>query len=260
MLYLSSAQNSLLKRLKTLQEKAKKRRLENVFVIEGQKEIEHAIKGGYQLETLFFKEGETLVFSENDFIDTDFVSVSSAVFERYCYRKTSIAIAIAQAKTHDFAQLDLSSKNPFFLVAEAPEKPGNIGALLRTADAMGVDAFILVNSTTDLYNPNVVRSSVGCLFSVPIVMASLEESFAYFTQNKITVYSAALTEEAQRYTAFDYTKPTAIAVGTESNGLTTAWLQKNTTAIVIPMLGQNDSLNVSVAAGIILAEVQKQRN
>ena len=145
-------------------------------------------------------------------------------------------------------------------MAEAPEKPGNIGALLRTADAMGVDSFIIVDAKTDLYNPNVVRSSVGCLFSVPVITTSLKEVFDFFHHNNIQLYSAALTKNAKTYTAYDFTGPTAIAVGTESEGLSPAWLAHKSTPIIIPMLGQNDSLNVSVAAGIILAEVQRQRN
>ena len=145
-------------------------------------------------------------------------------------------------------------------MAEAPEKPGNIGALLRTADAMGVDCFIIVDAKTDLYNPNVVRSSVGCVFSVPIITSTLTEAFNFFHQNNIQLYSAALTKIAKTYTAFDFTGPTAIAVGTESEGLSPTWLAQKSTPIIIPMMGHNDSLNVSVAAGIILAEVQRQRN
>ena len=260
MLHLSSAQNSQIKRLKALQAKAKTRKTENTFVIEGFKEIAHAINGGYHIETLFLKEEEQQHPLINKIEGTEIITVSSALLEQICYRKTSKAIAVAQAKEHSLDTFRQKSKNPFILVAEAPEKPGNIGALLRTADAMGVDCFIIVDAKTDLYNPNVVRSSVGCLFSVPIIMTSLTEAFAFFRQNKIQLYSAALTKNAKTYTAFDFRGPTAIAVGTESDGLSPAWLAQKSTPIVIPMLGQNDSLNVSVAAGIILAEVQRQRN
>lgn len=260
MLYLSSAQNSQIKRLKALQAKAKTRKAENAFVIEGYKEIEHAINGGYHIETLFLKEGEEQLPVNNKIEDTQTIAVSSSLFEQICYRKTSKAIAVAQSKEHSFERFRNKSENPFILVAEAPEKPGNIGALLRTADAMGVDCFILVDAKTDLYNPNVVRSSVGCLFSIPIVTTTLTEAFDFFSQNNIHLFSAALTKNAKRYTTFDFTGPTAIAVGTESDGLSSTWLAQKSTPIVIPMLGQNDSLNVSVAAGIILAEVQRQRN
>ena len=212
------------------------------------------------LKPLFIKEGEEQhpLINKTEGIET--ITVSSSLLEQICYRKTSKAIAVAQAKEHGFDTFRQKSENPFILVAEAPEKPGNIGALLRTADAMGVDCFIIVDAKTDLYNPNVVRSSVGCLFSVPVITTSLTEAFDFFHHNNIQLYSAALTKNAKTYTAFDFTGPTAIAVGTESEGLSPAWLAQKSTPIIIPMLGQNDSLNVSVAAGIILAEVQRQRN
>jgi len=260
MLYISSAQNSQIKRLKALQTKAKTRKTENAFVIEGFKEIEHAVNGGYIIETLFLKEGEKQLPFNNKIEGTETIAVSSSLFEQICYRKTSKAIAVAQSKEHSFNIFRKKSEHPFLLVAEAPEKPGNIGALLRTADAMGVDCFIIVDAKTDLYNPNVVRSSVGCLFSVPIVTTTLTEAFDFFSQNNIQLYSAALTKNAKKYTACDFTGPTAIAVGTESDGLSPTWLEQKSTPIIIPMLGQNDSLNVSVAAGIILAEVRRQRN
>lgn len=260
MLHLSSTQNNQLKRLKSLQDKAKKRKLENAFVIEGKKEITHAIKGGYQMEALFFKEGSEFELTETNKPTTELFSVTPTLLERFCYRKTSSVIAIAQCKTHGFDQLIQKNDSPFILVAESPEKPGNIGALLRTADAMDVDFCVLIDPKTDLYNPNVIRSSVGCLFSVPIVTSSIKQAFDYFEQHKINVYSAALTKNAQTYTQFDYTQATAIAVGTEDKGLTSAFLDQKNTPIIIPMRGENDSLNVSVAAGIILAEVQRQRN
>lgn len=260
MLHLSSAQNSQIKRLKALQAKAKKRKTEKAFVIEGFKEIAHAINGGYDIETLFLKEGEEQHPLINKIEGIETITVSSSLLEQICYRKTSKAIAVAQAKEHGLDTFRQKSENPFILVAEAPEKPGNIGALLRTADAMGVDCFIIVDAKTDLYNPNVVRSSVGCLFSVPVIATSLTEVFDFFQHNNIQLYSAALTKNAKTYTAFDFTGPTAIAVGTESEGLSPAWLAHKNTPIIIPMLGQNDSLNMSVAAGIILAEVQRQRN
>ena len=259
MLYLSSPQNSQIKRLKALQAKAKTRKAEKAFVIEGIKEIAHAVNGGYNIETIFLKEDDQQQLIKK-IEGTETISVSSSLLEQICYRKTSKAIAIAKAKEHSLETFRSKSENPFILVAEAPEKPGNIGALLRTADAMGVDCFMIVDAKTDLYNPNVVRSSVGCLFSVPVVTTSLTEAFDFFHYNNIQLYSAALIKNAKTYTSFDYTGPTAIAVGTESDGLSSAWLAQKSTPIVIPMLGQNDSLNVSVAAGIILAEVRRQRN
>lgn len=132
------------------------------------------------LKPFFLKEGEEQhpLINKTEGIET--ITVSSSLLEQICYRKTSKAIAVAQAKEHGLETFRQKSENPFILVAEAPEKPGNIGALLRTADAMGVDCFIIVDAKTDLYNPNVVRSSVGCLFSVPVISTSLTEVFDFF--------------------------------------------------------------------------------
>jgi len=260
MLLISSSQNIHFKRVKALQEKARKRKEEKRFIIEGEKEIIHALEGGFELEQLYLKEGHIpkKEIEENKRKNEDIVMVSS-LFERLCYRSTSKVIAVAQGKNHLLSDLNLS-QHPFILIAESPEKPGNIGALLRTADAMAVDAVLIADPKTELYNPNVIRSSVGCLFSVPIAMASRSEVFSFLKEKDIPVYSAALKENAQAYTGFDYTKATAIAVGTENSGLSDAWMEEESTPIIIPMLGKNDSLNVSVAAGILLAEVQRQRN
>jgi len=151
MLYLSSPQNSQIKRLKALQAKAKTRKAEKAFVIEGIKEIAHAVNGGYNIETIFLKEDEQQPLI-NKIEGTETISVSSSLLEQICYRKTSRAIAVAKAKEHSLETFRSKSENPFILLAEAPEKPGNIGALLRTADAMGVDCFMIVDAKTDLYN------------------------------------------------------------------------------------------------------------
>ena len=260
MLLISSSQNIHFKRVKALQEKARKRKEEKRFVIEGEKEIVHAMEGGFELEQLYLKEGHIPVkeIENNKRVNEDIVMVSS-LFERLCYRSTSKVIAIAHGKNHLLSDLKLS-KHPLVLIAESPEKPGNIGALLRTADAMAVDAVLIADPKTELYNPNIIRSSVGCLFSVPIGTASRSEVFSYLKEKEIHVYSAALKENAKPYTEFDYTKAIAFAVGTENSGLSEAWLAEESTPIIIPMLGKNDSLNVSVAAGILLAEAQRQRN
>ena len=261
MQFISRLQNGHIKELKTFQEKAKKRKQEQVFCIEGEKELRHALAGGFQLKTIFVKEGNSTIVNDDVFADCECIEVNAALFETLCYRKnTSTLIGVAHMKEHQLDQLELPEKNAFVLIAEAPEKPGNIGALLRTADAIGVDAMLLVNPRTDLYNPNVVRSSVGCLFNVPIGIATIAETISFLEQKEITTFSAALSEEAKIYTTQDFTGNTAIAVGTEDIGLSTDWLAQKTTQIYIPMAGQNDSLNVSVAAGILLAEARRQRN
>lgn len=260
MLLISSPQNPHIKRIKALQEKARKRKEEGAFVIEGEKEIRHALASNFQLEQLYFKEDAEVSVDLIHSAPKESISLSTLLFERLCYRASSKALAIAVCKSHSLETIQLPQHNPLILIAESPEKPGNIGALLRTADAMCVDAVFIAEPKTELYNPNAIRASVGCLFTVPIAIANRNEIFSYLEERNIPVYSAALVENAKAYTQIDFTPPTAIAVGTEDKGLSAEWLKKKSTPVIIPMRGKNDSLNVSVAAGILLAEVQRQRN
>ena len=154
--------------------------------------------------------------------------------------------------------LKLPAHNPLLMVAESPEKPGNIGALLRTADAAKVDAVIIANPRTDLYNPNVIRSSVGGLFTVPVALASTNEAIHFLQVHKISIYSAVL-QKSVVYDTVDFCGPSAVVLGTESTGLSKSWQTAASQNIKIPMLGQLDSMNVSVAAGILLFEAKRQR-
>ena len=154
--------------------------------------------------------------------------------------------------------MEFKSKTPLILVAEAPEKPGNIGALLRTADAANVDAIIISNPLTDLYNPNSIRSSVGGVFTVPIATGTTEEIINYLKQHNISIY-AAILQESVMYDSIDFKKATAIVVGAESTGLSKEWRDASTAKIRIPMQGKIDSMNVSVAAGILIFEAKRQR-
>ena len=166
-------------------------------------------------------------------------------------------MAIAKSKSLQLSDLKLS-KNPLLLIAEAPEKPGNVGALLRTADAANIDAVIIANPKSDLYNPNIVRSSVGCLFTRQIATATSEEVIAFLKKNNIAIYSATL-QDSTTYHSQDYTTPTALVVGTEATGLSQIWRTESSKNIIIPMQGEIDSMNVSVAAAILLFEAKRQR-
>jgi len=148
---------------------------------------------------------------------------------------------------------------PLILVVEGIEKPGNIGAMIRSADAANIDAIILADPKTDQYNPNVIRSSVGGVFTKNIVISSSEEIIAFFKKNNIKMYAATL-QNSNLYTNQNYTEASAIIVGTEANGLTQIWRDHSTKNINIPMQGEIDSMNVSVAAAVILFEAKRQRN
>ena len=258
---ISSVQNPLIKTLFQLKEKSRARKNSGSFLIEGQREISLAIKGNYELESILFY---PKLFSKeqlNNLTNKQFniIEVSQEVYQKLAYRDTTEGLlAVAKTKSLDLDKLNLKSDNPLILVAEAPEKPGNIGALLRTADAANVDAVIIANPKTDLYNPNIIRSSVGCVFTNQIAIGSTEEIIGFLKAHNLNIYCAELKASVSYHTQ-DYTKPSAIIVGTEAIGLSDAWLQNSTQNIMIPMQGEIDSMNVSVAAGILIFEAKRQR-
>lgn len=257
---ISSTQNKLIKELLQLQDKSRNRRRSGKFVIEGRREIGLALSAGYQLQQLFYN-SELVPVSDFEPLKTktkDLIEVTPQVYQKIAYRSsTEGVLCIAKSKRHDLTHLKLS-ENPFILVAEAPEKPGNIGALLRTADAARVDAVIIANPKTDLYNPNIIRSSVGGVFTNQIATGSTSEIIAFLQNKNIQIFSATL-QSSEVYTAQDFKKSTAIVVGTEAVGLSQEWQKHSTQNIIIPMGGKIDSMNVSVSAGILLFEVRRQR-
>ncbi|HEX9826858.1 MAG TPA: RNA methyltransferase [Flavobacteriaceae bacterium] len=259
---ISSVQNAYIKQLILIKEKSRVRKKTGLFLIEGLREITLALKGGYHIDTiLFYPEiisEEHVNTITNNQIDT--IEISKEVYQRLAHRdKTEGILAVAKSKPHTLNDLNLTSKNLLILVAEAPEKPGNIGALLRTADAANIDAVIIANPKSDLYNPNTIRSSVGCVFTNQIAMGSTSEIIRFLKDSHIHIYCATL-QASKLYTTQDFTKPTAIVVGTEATGLSEEWLKHSTQNIIIPMQGEIDSMNVSVAAGILIFEAKRQRN
>jgi TrmH family RNA methyltransferase len=259
---ISSPQNPLVKQLVLLKDKSRERKKTKQFLIEGKRELSLAIKGGFKVKTLLFfpdlfSESEAKAMSS---YGIEIIEISKEVFQKLAHRETTEGVvAVVNSKVHELETLKLESKNPLILVAEAPEKPGNIGALLRTADAANVDAVIIANPKSDLYNPNIIRSSVGCVFTTEIAMASSEDAISFLQKYNFNIFSAIL-QESEPYHEQDYTLPTAIVVGTEATGLTEAWRKAATKNISIPMQGVIDSMNVSVAAGILIFEVKRQRD
>jgi RNA methyltransferase, TrmH family len=258
---INSIQNPYIKQLVQLKDKSRERKKSGLFLIEGAREIMLALKGGYELETILFNPDIMSPEQLNDLTTKQLstIEISKEVYEKLAYRDTTEGIlAVAKSKSHDINELDFKTKNPLILVAEAPEKPGNIGALLRTADAAHVDTVIIANPKTDLYNPNIIRSSVGCVFTNQIATGSTSEIIEFLKSKNIHIYCAAL-QASVNYDTQDFTKSTAIVVGTEDTGLSDEWLQNATQNIIIPMQGEIDSMNVSVAAGILIFEAKRQR-
>jgi TrmH family RNA methyltransferase len=259
---IQSVQNSYIKELFQLKEKSRVRKKTGLFLIEGFREISLAIKGSFEITTVLFD--NTIIsidqLSELNLAkNTEIIEISKEVYKKIAYRATTEGvIAVAKYKSSKLEKLKFKTKNPLILVAEAPEKPGNIGALLRTADAAGIDAVLIANPKTDIFNPNIVRSSVGCVFTTQIAEGSSSEIIAFLKRQQVSIYSAALTASVS-YETIDYKKPSAIIVGTESTGLSNEWLENSTQNIKIPMNGIIDSLNVSVSAAIIIYEAIRQR-
>jgi TrmH family RNA methyltransferase len=257
---ITSIQNPFIKSLALLQEKAKARKQSGTFLIEGKREIELATKGNYQLETILFlpeliteNEINKLVKSKVELIE-----ITKEVYQKLAYRDTTEGIlAIAKTKTLSLNDIKLP-ENALILVMESIEKPGNIGAMLRTCDAANIDAVIIANPKTDLYNPNIVRSSVGCLFTNQIATDTSENVIQFLKDKKIAIFCATL-QNSNFYHTQDYTTASALVVGTEATGLTQAWRDNATQNIIIPMQGEIDSMNVSVASAILLFEAKRQR-
>lgn len=261
---ISSTQNPLIKQLVQLTEKSRERRKNNLFVIEGVREISLALQGGYSIETLCIAPDICTDAHRSKLLttvspSTEVIFISTEVYQKIAYRTTTEGvIAIANAKTQGLSSLSFNKKNPLILIAEAPEKPGNIGALLRTADAAALDAVIIANPLTDLYNPNIIQSSVGCVFTNQIATGTTQEIISWLKQQEIATYCAALSASVP-YHSVDFTQASAIVVGTEATGLSETWLEHSTQNIIIPMQGAIDSMNVSVAAAIITFEAKRQR-
>nr|WP_294780547.1 RNA methyltransferase [uncultured Flavobacterium sp.] len=257
---ITSVQNPFIKSLVLLQEKSKARKQTGTFLIEGFREISLAIKGGYEIETVLFLPELVAETEINKLIQNPFqiIEINKEVYQKLAYRDTTEGIlAVAKSKSLKLSDLKLSD-NPLIMVVESLEKPGNIGAVLRTADAANLDAVLIANPKSDLYNPNIVRSSVGCLFTNQIATGTSEEIIAFLKEKNINFYSATLQNSTSYHTQ-DFTTPTALVVGTEATGLTQQWRDEATQNIIIPMQGEIDSMNVSVAAAILIFEAKRQR-
>ena len=258
---ITSIQNPYIKNLVKLQEKARERKKQGLFIIEGKREISLAIFSKYEFDNVLFC---PKIISEKEIIqlfnqNINRIEISIEVYQKLAYRDSTEGI-IAVTKTKDLSlnKIQLNNKKPLILVAEGIEKPGNIGALLRTADAANVDAVFIASPKSDLYNTNIIRSSVGCVFTNQIAQGTSEEIIAYLQKNSIDIYAATL-QNSNEYHKQDFTNSAAIIVGTEATGLSNIWRTVATQHINIPMQGKIDSMNVSVSAAIIIFEAVRQR-
>jgi len=227
------------------------------MLVEGHDELVLALSSGLKPQSLLT--APELVSRSIEIPSADVTTVTRAVFEKISYRDNPDGwLGIFPVPKISLADLRLSA-SPLVIVAESVEKPGNLGAILRTADAAHVDALLVCDPRVDLWNPNVVRASRGAVFTVPTVEVDSSTALAWLKSNKMRVLAATPSAEVL-YTDIDLKQPIAIAVGTEDEGLTDFWMQNADLKVKIPMMGKINSLNVSIATALITYEVVRQRN
>lgn len=252
---ITSARNPKIKLLQDLVRESSERRKAGLFVVEGRRELQHCLDAGYKVDSIFVREGETAPQCGGAKV----FAVSSDVYEKIAYRgSTEGVIAEVVPRTPGLEDLSLRD-NPLVVVLESVEKPGNLGAVLRSADASGADAVLVCDPLTDLYNPNLIRASIGSIFTVPTVACTSDEAISFLKGKGIRILTAQLQDSSLYYDT-PMTGGTAIVMGTESTGLSDRWRKAADAHIRIPMLGRMDSLNVSVSAAILLFEAVRQRN
>ncbi len=260
---ITSPQNPRVKHIVKLREDKRQRQKDGLLLVEGWDEIQLALSAGHKPQTLLTAPelaARPLAFpsAETEVEPVETLTVSRAAFEKMSYRDNPDGwLAVFPIPRLSLADLTVSA-SPLVIAAEAIEKPGNLGAILRTADAAGVDALLLCDPRTDPWNPNVIRASRGTVFSVPVVECDSPSALAWLRSHGMRVLAATPSAEAN-YTAVDMRPPTAIAVGTEDAGLTDFWMENADLKVKIPMRGKVNSLNVSVSTALILYEAVRQR-
>jgi TrmH family RNA methyltransferase len=263
-----------------LQQKSAERRRTGLFVVEGRREVEHCVEMGLEVMELFVCEeivgwcGDNVAANRTEDMKkaegmkeakevermrgVKVTEVTRGVYEKMAYRGgTEGVMAVVKSKERRLDELDLN-ENPLIVVVERVEKPGNLGAILRSADAAGADAVVVCDPLTDLWNPNLIRSSIGAVFTVPCMTCGSEECIEFLKAHGIQILTAQL-QDSELYYDTDMRRGTAIVMGTEATGLTDVWREAADAHIRIPMLGRLDSLNVSVSAAILLYEAVRQR-
>ncbi len=280
---ITSVQNPRVKAVVALQQKSAERRRTGLFVVEGRREVEHCVEMGLEVVEVFVCEelggwscdnvaaNRTEGMKEAKEVEgmkgvkvaevtrgVKVTEVTRGVYEKMAYRGgTEGVMAVVKSKERRLDELDLN-ENPLIVVVERVEKPGNLGAILRSADAAGADAVVVCDPLTDLWNPNLIRSSIGAVFTVPCMTCGSEECIEFLKAHGIQILTAQL-QDSELYYDTDMRRGTAIVMGTEATGLTDVWREAADAHIRIPMLGRLDSLNVSVSAAILLYEAVRQR-
>ncbi|MCI0552811.1 MAG: RNA methyltransferase [Anaerolineae bacterium] len=253
---ITSLQNPRVKYLVKLRDDKRQRQKDGLMLVEGYDEIQLALSAGYKPQTIL--SAPELVSRQIDGVNAESITVDRAVFEKISYRENPDGwLAIFPIPRVSLDDLKLSG-SPLIIVAESIEKPGNLGAILRTSDAANVDAFFVCDPRVDAYSPNVVRASRGTIFTVPVIETNSAQALVFLQRHDIRVLAATPSAE-EEYTRQDLRGPLAVAVGTEAEGLSDFWLSQADVRVRIPMTGKVNSLNVSVSTALIVYEALRQR-
>lgn len=275
---ITSLQNPRVKEVTALQSSSSLRREKGLFVVEGLREVERCVESGFRLRSVFYCPSvcRHISFPSCDSFRRGYVptpsegvrvfEVSEAVYGKMAYRGGTegiLAVVYGSARDRSLEALDRAlspdTSAPLIVVIESVEKPGNLGAMLRSADASGVSAVLVCDPHTDLYNPNLIRASLGGVFTRNIAVCSSEEAIAWLKARGISILTAQL-QDSELYYDTDMTRPTALVFGTEADGLTDIWRRAADAHIRIPMLGRIDSLNVSASMAVLCYEALRQRH
>lgn len=259
---ITSSHNEIFKKIFALRE-ARDRRESGLILIDGAREIERALKSGVQVESICIHSPTVLNRHQALIAKLKDKGVSCFDMHERLLSKLTFGernegiVAVAKRPRRELQHLKLSAM-PLVVVVQSVEKPGNLGAIVRSCDAAGVEAIIIADPKTDIYHPHAIRSSIGTLFAMPVVAAETKDILSFLQDKGIAVVSAS-PRGTQLYTQANFRRPLAIAVGAEDQGLDEAWLNGETASVVIPMQGIADSLNVSVSVALLIFEAQRQR-
>jgi TrmH family RNA methyltransferase len=258
---ITSIQNPKIKQLQRLNQKSRERKKSGLFIIEGKREIQLAIQAGYSLDSLYYREGysaETII-QQSGISRKSVFEISPHVFSKIAYRhQTEGVLVVAKSLPREIEEFN-PGEDAIILILESPEKPGNIGAVLRTADALGIDGVIISDPLTDIYHPNIIRSGVGAIFTTNTITGTNDKVYDFLSHHKFKIYSAVLSNNSLPHDQADYNGKIALIIGTESTGLSNFWKDKADRDIMIPMRGRIDSLNLSVSAALLMYEAIRQR-
>jgi len=257
---ITSLQNPRIKHIVKLRDDKRQRKLDGLMLVEGWDEIQLALSAGHQPQTIL--SAPELTSRQMDAaraVNAESITVNRLVFEKMSYRENPDGwLAVFPIPLTSLDDLN-PSVSPLLVVAESVEKPGNLGAILRTADAAGVDALLVCDPRVDIWNPNVVRASRGAVFSVDVVECDNTSALTWLKAHNIRILAAMPSADVE-YSQVDLRDPVAIAVGTEDEGLTDFWISNADMKVRIPMLGKVNSLNVSVSTALIIYEAVRQRS